>query len=330
MKNKIFRLFLLLAVLFTVPAVSIAQSSDDAYNKGVTMMNNGNYNEAIKYFNVSKNLNSTAKNVSRCNSMIAKCKKQMRGKDKSSDRRREKQEKTSVAYLELFPQNMTYSSHSTESKEVSVNCDRDDWTCNVKRQEGEDSWCKAEKLATGQLKITCSASDKTIERRTSVLVWRGSLKDSVNIRQPAGARADLYIDSYQAESKDVTLSRGEVKNPVISVSKKNGIEQVVVNVVCKSDTIYQDGYNNNWTVVSMPSWCKRKSTKKIYEKKLIDKIKKKIKKESEQEEPIEGDELVFEIPKITSSKLLKSGRIDNIVLRSQDQQCVIEISQTDK
>jgi len=334
--NKIIRTLLLLLVLMTAPAIAMAQDSDAAYQKGVSMMNSANYTGAVAQFNASKRINKSESNVKRCNAMIAQCQKLMKQKkssDNTKDRRRSKTDNSRFygSYLEIFPQDMVFGNSSSEVKEISVNTDKDDWTCSVNRKEGESEWCVAEKVSNGQMKITCSPSDKTTARSTSVIVKSGSVKDSVIVRQPAGARAELYIEKYQADSKDVYLPRGEDKNPVIVASKKNGLEQVVVKLICKSDTIYNDGYNNNWTVTSMPKWCNRSVTKRKLAK-GFKKLKNKITGNTTKEagEPVEEDEFVFEIPAITDSKLLKTGRIDKIVLRSQDQQCVISISQTDK
>ena len=88
MKKTISKLMMIIGLLCFAPIVSYAQSASESYNKGVALMNKGDYQEAIASFKASMAINKSAANVKKCNAQIAKCnrlakKKRSGGEDSS-------------------------------------------------------------------------------------------------------------------------------------------------------------------------------------------------------------------------------------------------------
>ena len=73
MKKTISKLMMIIGLLCFAPIVSYAQSASESYNKGVALMNKGDYQEAIASFKASMAINKSAANVKKCNAQIAKC-----------------------------------------------------------------------------------------------------------------------------------------------------------------------------------------------------------------------------------------------------------------
>jgi outer membrane protein assembly factor BamD (BamD/ComL family) len=69
-----------------------AQSASDAYNKGVALMNKGDYQGAIASFKASMAINKSAANVKKCNAQISKCNRL--AKKKTTDRKDEPKKTT--------------------------------------------------------------------------------------------------------------------------------------------------------------------------------------------------------------------------------------------
>ena len=351
--------------MVALPSTMTAQSSDDAYNKGVSMMNSGNYSGAISQFNICKRLNSSASNISRCNARISECNKKISEANKPKPDRNDRNDrnnrrnnsgsysgsysgnssvhydpdyKFAGRYTEIGTSQLSFSGVETESKTVSVNANKDVWKCSVEGAKGEDvSWCHAEKTeinGKSYVKITCDHSSRTLPRKAKVVIDNQGAKDYIEILQSAGTRTDFTIDSYNIKNNITVVKRGEEKNAIITVSKEKGVEQIVVTLECTSDTTYANG--KNWTVMSHPDWVVIKDKKEVYERLSARKVFKTINNTLNGEKNgamyvnPEKDELVFEVKPVRKAKEIQSGRIDDIVLRSQDQICTIKISQTKK
>lgn len=80
--------------------------------------------------------------------------------------------------------------------------------------------------------------------------------------------------------------------------RKGGSKAIAVN--CNSDTLYSD--NKNWMLAKSPEWCEVKATS--------------------------GNELTVSADKLTKeSPYFKTGRTGDIILRTQDQECIIRVEQ---
>lgn len=342
--KQITKILLLISLFVVVPKVAFAQFNQ-IYSEGVSLLNKGKCSEAKAKFVTAKKINPAK--ARDCDAMIARCNECLNksksgtsnsGSNNSRGNRRNGSSRYgnyeySGNYLEMAPLYLFFEGQPPKPQLVSVNANTSNWTCTVD-DESARQWCKLEKINNndGQqwIQVTCTPSERTLPRKTRITVNHAGMVDHISVNQAAGARAELIIDSYSKGDKDTYLTRSELKNPVIVVNKRKGQEQIVVNVECKSDTIYKDGYNNNWTVTSMPDWCIRKNKKKLHERgSKITGLVNKLKKKKEALYDVDHTELVFEVLPVTSTKLLQSGRIDKIVLRSQDQICVIEVSQTE-
>lgn len=73
MKKTISKLMMIIGLLCFTPMVTYAQSANESYNKGVALMNKGDYQEAIASFKASMAINKSAANVKKCKAQIAKC-----------------------------------------------------------------------------------------------------------------------------------------------------------------------------------------------------------------------------------------------------------------
>ena len=85
MKKTISKLIMILGLLCFVPYVSYAQSASESYNKGVALMNKGDYQGAIASFKASMAINKSAANVKKCNAQIAKCNRLSKKKKSSGE-----------------------------------------------------------------------------------------------------------------------------------------------------------------------------------------------------------------------------------------------------
>lgn len=89
-----------------------------------------------------------------------------------------------------------------------------------------------------------------------------------------------------------------VPNTLFTKFKKKG-GQMLININCNSDTIYANNYN--WIIDKAPEWCNAEGT---------------------------STSLVLNItPLEKSDPYYKTGRTGDIVLRSQDKECIIRIDQ---
>lgn len=94
--------------------------------------------------------------------------------------------------------------------------------------------------------------------------------------------------------KAVELVAGEL---FTKFKKKGG--QMLINVSCNSDTLYAN--NTNWFIVKAPEWCNAEST---------------------------STNVVLKVdPLDKKDPFYKTGRTGDIILRSQDQECVIRVDQ---
>ena len=73
MMNRILKILTVILMMALTPTYIYAQSASDAYNKGVALMNKGDYQGAIASFKASMAINKSAANVKKCNAQITKC-----------------------------------------------------------------------------------------------------------------------------------------------------------------------------------------------------------------------------------------------------------------
>lgn len=346
--KRILRTLTLILLLVALPVTVMAQSANDAYSKGVTMMNSGNYSGAIAQFKASKKLDKSPSNASRCNAKIKECQDAMKKKEKptprqgsSSGNRRNNGGYSSsngrTAELGFqTPNDLKFAASPQVAQTVVLSTTSTNWSCEVEADGRE--WCHARKITDSddgwqRVEVSCDPSERTSSRCTRVAVMSQGGKEYINVSQEAGAFVQLYIDRYAEGEKILPTTRNTEKNIAINISKKKGMEQIVITFKCNADRAYDDGYGNNWTVTSMPAWCKRKTTKKLYDTggdKVKNFVKNLGKKQKAVEVPAENDELVFEVEKITDNKLMQIGRIGKIEIESYGQKCVVDISQTMK
>ena len=232
MKKIISKLMMIIGLLCFTPIVSYAQSASESYNKGVTLMNKGDYQEAIASFKASMAINKSAANVKKCKAQIAKCNRLAKKKKSSSD---DEQKNTAPSkQLTLSAYSLAFDA-GEETKYVGIETmpESSDWIANVASEH--ESWCKLGKSMDGKnLQVTCLATSSTLSRQTGITVIYDQVTRFIKLFQKG---KKPHIDATKA---DVKINK-----------RKGGTQKIGIN--CNSDTLYSD--NKNWELTKFPDWC---------------------------------------------------------------------------
>lgn len=229
MNKLLTKLFLALSLLCMGPLAGYAQSASDSYNKGVALMNKGDYQGAIASFKASMAINKSASNVKKCKAQINKCNRLAKQKDGGETAApKTKVLNTSASALDFNAETETMKVVGIETQPES-----NDWLATVPK-DAED-WCKLAKSMDGkELQVTCYPSESTILRKTIINVTYLQLSRQIEVVQ-RGIKVNFYAET-----------------PFVSLSKRKG-GQKQVSITCNSDTLYEN--KMNWTVVKSPEWC---------------------------------------------------------------------------
>ena len=232
MKKTISKLLMIIGLLCFTPLVSYAQSASESYNKGVALMNKGDYQGAIASFKASMAINKSAANVKKCNAQIAKCNRLAKRKKNDSDD--EPKKATSSKQLTLSAYSLAFDA-GEETKIVGIETipESSDWMANVASEH--ESWCKLGKSMDGKnLQVTCLATSSTLSRQTGITVIYDQVTRFIKLTQKGNKP---HIDATKAD---------------IKINKRKGGTQKV-GISCNSDTLYSD--NKNWELTKYPEWC---------------------------------------------------------------------------
>ena len=275
-------IFSMLAVVFLltfVPVSSFAQSADQKYKEGLTLMKKQDYHGAIKSFKASMNINKSAANKKRCNKEINKCNYEIaKGKD---PKKRELTDNPVVQKKKLTLSAYTLTVPANPQSEFSVKVETlpesKDWTAIAEKSV---SWVELSKSKDAKaLDIKVLPAEKTIARRASIAVSYGQETRRINVIQ---------------NGQDVEI----VPSTVFTKFKKKG-GQTTINIACNSDTLYTSSFN--WYIDKAPDWCNAENSK---------------------------TNLVLNVVPIDKKDpLYKKGRTGDIVIRSQDKECLIRVDQ---
>ena len=256
-----------------------AQSASEAYNKGVALMNKGDYQGAIASFKASMAINKSAANVKKCNAQITKCNRLAKKKTTTST---EAPKKAPQKTLKVGTNRIVFEANAEVTKAISIETqpESNDWIANVASEH--ESWCKLAKSMDGRLlQITCLPSNSTLARFTGITVIYDQETQFIQLTQKG------KTPQLKALITNVKLNK-----------RKGGSKQVAIS--CNSDTLYSD--NKNWQLYKYPDWCE------IY--------------------VTSGNELTVKADKLTKEDAdFKSGRSGDIILKSQNQECVIHVEQ---
>lgn len=298
--KRLLTILTMMLCLSMVTTGSYAQSASESYNTGLAQMKKKQYAAAIKSFEASKIIDSSKANVNKCNKQIKICQNNMK-KAKGGDAPA-KTAPISLA-IKLEKDQLEFRGDAMTQQDIKVEA-TERWTTSLLRLE-DGFWCSVENVNGGEtLRVTCKASDRTIDRTTLVTVKSDHDIKSVNVHQLRGAAVELGTD----------------KTKLKTFSKKGGEE--VLNIYSNSDTTYVDHYN--WEIVEKPNWVKRLGTKAA-ETSAIDKFKNIFVKKTDEtlRERLHVNELSIKIEPNLSGK----AREGNIVIRSQEAQLVIQVKQ---
>ena len=232
MKKTISKLIMIIGLLCFMPLVSYAQSASESYNKGVALMNKGEYQGAIASFKASMAINKSAANVKKCNAQIAKCNRLAKRKKNGGDD--EPRKATSSKQLTLSAYSLAFDA-GEDTKIVGIETipESSDWMANVASEH--ESWCKLGKSMDGKsLQVTCLATSSTLSRQTGITVIYDQVTRFIKLIQKGNKP---HIDATKAD---------------IKINKRKGGTQKV-GISCNSDTLYSD--NKNWELTKYPEWC---------------------------------------------------------------------------
>jgi len=239
MKKTISKLMMIIGLLCFTPVASYAQSASESYNKGVALMNKGDYQGAIASFKASMAINKSAANVKKCNAQISKCNRLAKKKKSSSNSDDEAKKATPSKQLTLSTYTLTFDS-GEETKLVGIETipESSDWIANVASEH--ESWCKLGKSMDGKnLQVTCLGTISTLSRQTGITVIYDQVTRFIKLTQKGNKP---HIDATKADVK---------------INKRKGGTQKV-GISCNSDTLYSD--NKNWELTKSPEWCEVTAT----------------------------------------------------------------------
>ena len=274
--NRILKILTVILLITMTTVHTYAQSASDAYNKGVALMNKGDYPGAIASFKASMAINKSAANVKKCNAQISKCNRLAKKKTSKTD----EPKKTSQKTLIVSAKNVGFEAAGGERIiGVLTQPESNDWIANVASEH--ESWCKLSKSMNGkELLIECLPSNSTLSRYTGITVIYDQETQFIKLTQ-------------KGKEAKITAHPNEVKFKL-----KGGAEKVAIS--CNSDTLYAD--NKNWQLCKYPDWCE------VYVG--------------------SNNEITVKVSEIKKGDpVYESGRSGDIILKSQDQECIIRVDQ---
>ena len=236
LSHRFHRLIMILGLLCFAPIASYAQSASESYNKGVALMNKGDYQEAIASFKASMAINKSAANVKKCKAQIAKCNRLSKKKKSGGE---EEKAAAPSKQLTLSAYSLAFDA-GEDTKYVGIETmpESSDWMANVASEH--ESWCKLGKSMDGKnLQVTCLASNSTLSRQTGITVIYDQVTRFIKLTQKG---KKPHIDATKADVK---------------INKRKGGTQKV-GISCNSDTLYAD--NKNWELTKTPDWCEVTAT----------------------------------------------------------------------
>ena len=233
MKKTISKLMMIIGLLCFTPVASYAQSASESYNKGVALMNKGDYQGAIASFKASMAINKSAANVKKCNTQIAKCNR-LAKKKRNSSSDDDSKKVTPSKQLTLSTYSVTFDSgEDTKLVGIETMPESSDWTANVASEH--ESWCKLSKTMDGKnLQVTCLATSSTLNRQTGITVIYDQVTRFIKLTQ-------------KGNKPHIDVTKADVK-----INKRKGGTQKI-GISCNSDTLYSD--NKNWELTKSPDWC---------------------------------------------------------------------------
>ena len=275
--NRFLKILTVILLMTLTTVHTYAQSASDAYNKGVALMNKGDYQGAIASFKASMTINKSAANVKKCNAQISKCNRL--AKKKTTDRKDEPK-KTTQKTLVVSAKNVGFEAVGGERIiGVLTQPESNDWIANVASEH--ESWCKLSKSMNGkELQIECLPSNSTISRYTGITVIYDQETQFIQLTQ-------------KGKDAEITAHPNDVKFKL-----KGGTEKVAIS--CNSDTLYAD--NKNWQLSKRPDWCE------VYVG--------------------SSNEITVKVKEVKKGDpIYESGRSGDIILKSQNQECIIRVDQ---
>lgn len=248
-RNKLRRfLTLVFALLFSVTAVMAQASGDRLYNQGLALqktMTVSAQQQAIGKFRGAKKLYDSAAKKAQCDQAITVSNKIMEtlkrgggsggGASQGHRNRNTEPEKPTKVNPTLSLSNSSFDmGQNSQTVNVTVNTNQDDWTFNTVPCEDGSSFVTAKKTGTSTLELTCGYNKGCKERAQNVQVTTAGLVREIKISQK-GRPVDL-----------------DAKNKVFSFKHGGGNKDV--ELFSNSDEQFHENADENWFVLSKPNW----------------------------------------------------------------------------
>lgn len=197
--------------------------------------------------------------------------------------------KPSAESLTVRTNRLLFDGVASDAEVVGVNA-TDAWSIRLENDD-DQYWCEIRKSDDQtSLVVKTKPSTLTVSRQ---------------------ARINVFLEKNPAKKADISVVQKRGKAVQIKVSDEDirkidrAGEEKVITVDCKSDTVYADG--RNWTVEKSPTWVSFLSTKKSRKSRV----------------GIQLNELSLEF----APNPTKEERVGYIVLRSQEAECHIKLTQ---
>ncbi|MCM1369422.1 MAG: hypothetical protein NC204_03520 [Candidatus Amulumruptor caecigallinarius] len=274
--NKVFnrRIIFMLAAIIVYAAGVCAQSANKIFEQAKAYQNTmtvASQNKAISLFSKARTIYDSKANKSKCDREIKKCNANIKAINGGPSKSHKSTSKSSPGktkqygevvsvkpvkreQLDVDPEMLNLDMHS---RNVSVNVDTnfDDWSVNAVTASDGTSFISVVKTTPTVFNVSVQPNFSTLTRTQKIDVNGGHLQREVVVTQ-RGRQEALYA-----------------KKNYVEIKKDGGSAKI--EVMCNSDTIYDNGFN--WFVESKPEWLslninlKKKASpdlKKITEDKL--------------------------------------------------------------
>lgn len=166
--NCRFYLFALLVLVLHMPLGAYSQCAD-VYDKGISLMGEGKYTDAISYFQAAKQCDNSL--TKQCDAKIRECRRRITPNTKS--------ETNTISYkINLDNLRIDFGAEETGTKAVKVNSEAI-WECT----SSNPNWCTVVKKSESSLAIQCKVNETTEDRIATIQVRNDKEKLNIEVNQ---------------------------------------------------------------------------------------------------------------------------------------------------
>lgn len=221
--NKFLKI-LVMVIGLAMPFAVYGQSSSKLYQKGESLMQSGEYSDAINAFSAAMKIDGSL--TTSCKAKIRLCQKKIAQKYRAKASTSNSSPLSNSSGLKIDKHHVEFSCGTSNPVQIKVDSKSGDWDIS----SGE-SWCHAYKTDGDKIaSIECDINESVSERNTIVTISDGVYGEKIEVKQ-AGQQPYIKIDK---ESVEIPKDGGEAKIDVYS--------------------------NTEWEITQFPDWCTIVST----------------------------------------------------------------------